>query len=552
MVITMADIWLKNERRKPIGLAVSVALVCLVVLIGHWKALSAQAVAFDDEQYLIYNQRVKNPSFSNAFKFLSEVKNPTTVRGYYQPLSMISLMLDTAMGGGEDNLGIYHRTSLALHVINTVLVIIFLYLLFGNAAVAAGIGLLFGTHPMTIDPIAWTSERKTLLAAVFVLLCLVFYIKYAQTAKRKYLAISLVLFIPALLSKPTTTPLPVMLLLLDYWPLKRLNIKTCLEKIPFFIIAGISGLITVISQRNTSMFVAPQAKDISEPILKVLCNITFYPCKMFWPAGLTPHYSIPKPLDLFNPEVLISIIGAGIIIVALLVSMKWTRAFLTGALIFFVMLFPTIGIIGFSNVIASNKFAYLPSLGMLLILAWLIKNIGKNRTVLIAVLIIIGGVQITVGQQYLAKWQDSETLWRHIVSQAPDNLELRITMGAFFEKEEKYKEALEEYHYGLKLEPGRLDIINNIAWLHATSKDTKYRDGKKAVELAQHVCRASGYKSAQALDTLATAYAATGQFEEAVTYTEKALQNIEPRDEYMLRPQISERLELFKEGKTYP
>ena len=161
------NISVKNDRTDLIILAGSTALVCLVVVITHWKALSAKAVAFDDKQYLIYNERVKNPSFSNVVKFLSEVRNPTTVRGYYQPLSMISLMLDTAMGGGTDDLGVYHRTSLTLHVINTTLIIIILYLLFGNALIAAGAGLLFGTHPMTVDPVAWTSERKTFVRKTF-------------------------------------------------------------------------------------------------------------------------------------------------------------------------------------------------------------------------------------------------------------------------------------------------------------------------------------------------------------------------------------------------
>ena len=175
----------------------------------------------------------------------------------------------------------------------------------------------------------------------------------------------------------------------------------------------------------------------------------------------------------------------------------------------------------------------------------------RKKNVLLVLLIVLVGAQIAVGQKYLAKWQDSETLWRHIVSFAPDDLHLRITMGSVFEKEEKYKEALQEYQYGLKLDPGRLDIINNIAWLHATSSDPEYRNGEKAVELAQKVCEASGYKSAQALDTLAVAYASTGQFDEAVKYAEQSMLNIQPRDEYMLRPQISKRLKLFKEGKAY-
>ena len=143
--------------------AVLIAAVCFVVMAVHWPALSAEALFFDDDMYLINNRLVQNPSWESAGRFLTEVLEPSTVYGYYQPLTMISLMVDRAIGGRNDYLMPFHRTSLLLHAANTALVIVLLYMLFGQVWAAAGVGLLFGLHPMTVETIPWVGERKTLL-----------------------------------------------------------------------------------------------------------------------------------------------------------------------------------------------------------------------------------------------------------------------------------------------------------------------------------------------------------------------------------------------------
>jgi protein O-mannosyl-transferase len=150
-------------------LAILLVIVCAAVFAVHWSALSAQATSFDDEQYLFKNPLVQNPSWKSAWRFLSEVLSPSTVGGYYQPLTMISLMLDFGFGGRADNLMPFHLTSLCLHTVNTALVIVFLYVLFGDLWPAIIVGLLFGVHPLTVEPIPWISERKTLLASFFAL-----------------------------------------------------------------------------------------------------------------------------------------------------------------------------------------------------------------------------------------------------------------------------------------------------------------------------------------------------------------------------------------------
>ena len=167
---------MKKNQKIILGLF----LVALITAITHWPTLSAKAYMFDDDQYLINNRLVKNPSWASTRTFLTEVLAPSTVRGYYQPLTMISLMLDVAAGGTDENLTPFRQTSLVFHVANTLLVVIFLYLLFASPIPALIAGLLYGLSPTTIESIAWLSERKTLLACFFALLTLISYLLYTK------------------------------------------------------------------------------------------------------------------------------------------------------------------------------------------------------------------------------------------------------------------------------------------------------------------------------------------------------------------------------------
>ena len=185
-----------------------IALLVLVIsctIAVQWPALSARAFAFDDAQYFITNPLVRNPSAASAWQFFREVLHPSTVGGYYQPLTMVSLMLDSVMGATQDNLRPLHRTSLLLHAVNSGLIVLLLYALFKQPWVAAGAGLLFGLHPITVETVAWIAERKTPLATFFALLSLLAYLKYVKNPSRRiwYPACAL-LFVLALLSKPSS------------------------------------------------------------------------------------------------------------------------------------------------------------------------------------------------------------------------------------------------------------------------------------------------------------------------------------------------------------
>jgi len=515
---------LKSVAGQPIvWLAGSMIVVALIVFITHRPALDAKALLFDDAQYMTKNPLVQNPSWESANRFLTEVLEPSTVQGYYQPLSMISLMLDYGIGGRPDNLRPFHRTSVALHVFNTVLIIAFLYLLFGKPLPAAMVGLLFGVHPITVETMPWVGERKTLLAMFFAMWCLILYVRYTRTGGWKAYILCLLMYVLALMSKPTSTPLPVLLLLLDYWPIGRLRWRSLTEKLPFFVVGGIFAVITIISQGRTAVAEMPTESSFLTVVLTICHNIIFYLFKMVWPTQLAPHYPYPNPFDLSSGMVLAGVVGTCVLIPFLIISLRWTRALLTGWFFFFVAIFPSMGVIGFTNVIASDKFAYLPSIGLLMVLTWLVTRIwntsahntirpAKRRLIAVIVVLVLAASEAVTTRHQLARWQDTEGLFRYMLTVTPNAASPHYHLATVLASLNQTDEAIEEYEIALRLNPNDPDTHYNLANILAR---TGHID-----DAIDHYQAALTWNPRFALahSNLGNALAAKGRTEEAITH----------------------------------
>ena len=503
---------LDHHRPAPGQLGLSLVVVCLIVTATHWPVLSAQAFSFDDPQYVFKNPLVKNPSWNSTARFFTEVLKPSTVAGYYQPLTMTSLMLDYALGGRQSDLHQFHRTNLSLHIANTALIIVLLYLLFGHVWAAAAVGLLFGVHPMTVEPVAWVVERKTLLATFFALGCLIAYARYARRPRWPLYGLILVLYVLALLSKPTTTPLPLLLLLLDYWPLRRLGRRALLEKIPLLIITAGSALITITSQHSAAGLNAPTQNNLLRIFYTLCHNIIFYLHKIVWPVDVSAQYPRPEPLDMSHPAVLAGVVGTVALITVLLIAWRWTRAPLVSWLFFFVAIFPTMGVIGFTFVIAADKYAYLPMLGLLILLtallAWIWRipagarmrrvtrvypitsvapvsvapvsvapvfnrwktqvinlchslGIGSNVLVL-GIIMVLAGLEIRGTRQHLFHWQETERLHRYLLKVTPGAYSARYNLAQYLAESGRTTDAIREYELLKRQHPEPWKVCNSL------------------------------------------------------------------------------------------
>ena len=531
-------------------LAILLVVVCTAVLVTHRRVLSAQALTFDDHQYFTENPLVQNPGTRSAWRFLSEVLKPSTVDGYYQPLTMISLMFDYWLGARPDNLMPVHRTAIIFHIINTALVIILIYLLFGVPWTAASVGLLFGLHPMTVETIAWIGERKTLLATFFALWSLIFYVRFARGRGRKFYFGCLLAYILALMSKPTSMPLPMLMLLLDYWPLKRLCRRTCWEKVPLFLVAGVFAFITIVSQGSTADLVTPARYGPMRIVLTLCHNVIFYPAKMLFPVNLSPHYIFPEPMNLSNTMVLAGVIGTCVLVPLLLVSLRWTRGAVTGWLFFFIAILPTMQILQFSIVIASDKFAYLPVTGLLMLLAaflgWFcgatpVSRHNKRFLVTVLVILILGFAESVAANKYLGRWRNTVGLYEYMLSLTPNSPPLHYDIANALVKQGKLDDAISHYRRTLefKLETPDSAPPNFYVTAHYNLANTLKSTGK-VEESIYHYNQAIGYyrqtlqtgtakqktsvELARALTNLANAYSQLGNSRQAVDCYREALQ----------------------------
>ncbi len=463
------------------GLRMAALLIAVSVVVA-WvdrPVLSARAIWLDDHQYLIDNPLVRDPSWASAARFLSEVRHPSTVAGYYQPLTMISLMLDGAAGGRADSLRPFHRTSLALHVLNTALIVVLLMLLFGEPYTAAMVGLLFGLHPVTVEPLAWIAERKTLLAACFTLAALIAYVGYVGStaglaARRAWYAASLACYALAVMSKPTSMPLPVLLLLLDYWPLRRLHRGVLLEKLPFALLGLVAAMVTIFSQQNAALIRYPNEQTPWPILLLVAHNVIFYLHKALWPGEPSVLHLFPDPMRLSHPRVLAGVVGCCVLIPLLLLSLRRTRALLTGWLFFFVAILPTMGVIGVATVVAAEKYLYLPSLGLLMIMAWGLgwcwsySGGARNRAwvaraAICAAVLALAATEARATRRYLTVWRDSETLYRYVLAQSPRTWWLHYNFGEMLAEEGRMQESADHYLQAAALEPDDFDVQYDLA-----------------------------------------------------------------------------------------
>ncbi len=469
----------RKDRRAPapaavprtgwtgLRLALLAGGVGLTVLVVFWPVLDARALCLDDPEYLLHNPLVRNPTWDSTRRFLTEVRAPSSVRGYYQPLPMISLMLDVAAGAGEDNLRPLRRTSLLLHVLTTMGVVVLLARLVPRTWAAAGAGLLFGLHPLTVEPVAWLAERKTLLAGLFTIVALIAYLRYVRRPSAPAYLLLVFSFACGLLSKPTSAPLPLLLLALDFWPLWRLSWRAVWEKLPLLALAAAGVTVSLVSQRATAGVATPDQAGLVGTLLVVCHNVVFYLAKTLWPSGLSPLYLPPEPMSLASGAVLAGVIGTPLLAALVLASLRWTRALAACAAFFYLALAPALGVIVVHGAIAADRHAYVPLIGVALWMAWVLSVVtsGRRRAVaagaVVGVLLLAGAAAL-VTRHYLGYWQTSERIHRRMAERAPRAVQPHWDLAFLLQRAGRVPEALDEYRAAVTLAPDRAELRANF------------------------------------------------------------------------------------------
>jgi tetratricopeptide (TPR) repeat protein len=442
-------------------------MLAIAVVVTHGPVLHAQGLALDDDLFVVRNPLVRSPGWASARRFFTEVTRPSTVSGYYLPLSMTSLMLDWAAGGRPDRLEAFHVTNLALHVAATLLLFALLRALFGSAIPAALVALLWAVHPVMVEPIASAGERKTVLATAFAFATAFAHVRWAGSGARRWWLLSIACFLLAILSKPSALTLPLALLVLDAWPLRRLSRAAVLEKWPHLLLAAAAAAISVLAVRNTWEFGAPPPLDPLRVLAQVVWLQGFYLGKLLRPVGLSTVYDSPARYALTLPSVALPM-AFGLSVAAAAVALRRRApALLTGGLVYFVLLAPTFAILRFGSVIAYDRYLQLPTLGCAIVLASGLSQLwfragAQVRTALAVALLALALAAASATRAALRTWRDTMSVWRQAVSVSPGVPDAWNGLGATYSAAGHADEAIAAYRRAIAVGPLYTDAHYNL------------------------------------------------------------------------------------------
>ncbi|HWR73700.1 MAG TPA: tetratricopeptide repeat protein [Nitrospirota bacterium] len=525
------------------------AAVAVITLVLYLPSLQNGFVNWDDDVYVINRLQIRllDPAF---FKWAFTDRS----LGFWHPLTWISLAVDYAVWG-LNPLG-YHLTAIVLHAINTFLVTYLAFMLVtraregrngndllsanGSFLIIAGVtGVLFGLHPLHVESVVWISERKDLLCALFFLLSVIAYLDYAAEPheeptpdrsgsylNRRYL-LSLALFGMALSSKTMAVSLPVVLLLLDWYPLKRARQTTewkqlLIEKTPFI---GLSLAISIVSILSQKAYGALSHIDVplSSRVLVAFRSLAMYLGKMLYPVDLLPLYSYPKNVSLFSPEYIMAIILTCTFMGLSIYIVKRNLVLLSVWAYYLITLLPVLGIVQVGFFPMADRFTYLPSIGPFLLAglgaAWIWEKsealghreiAAKGLAVVVATSLCVVMFSLTLKQTVI--WRNSIDLWSYVIEKEPNAHPVAYhNRGLAFRNAGQLEQALDDINTALEREDREVANIYNS---RATVFGAMGRQDKAIDDLNKAITLEPGF--ADAYTNRGLAYQNIGRIEQAM------------------------------------
>jgi protein O-mannosyl-transferase len=451
-----------NNHARQILIAVGLVLVSLFI---YAQTLGFDFVNYDDDQYVFRNAHLKLGLSPAALGWAFT----TFFYANWHPLTWLSYLADYQLWG-LDPTG-YHLTNLLFHCGTVLLVYWVLARMTGAVWRSAFVALLFAVHPLHVESVAWVSERKDVLCAGFGLLALGAYRRYAHSeghaSKRKYYCLVLLFFALGLLSKPMLVTLPFVLLLLDYWPLRRISNyrKLVWEKLPLLAMSAAVSILTVLAQHGGGAVTGFGRMPFSYRASNAAIAYVGYLEKMFWPLELGVLYPLKPALPLWPV-----LAAAGLLVLlTLLVARQWKRRpyLVVGWLWFLGTLVPVIGLVQVGAQAMADRYAYLPSIGLFVAVVWWISDLVAGSKSLRRAAA-AGGAAVVLGlavgaRNQAAFWRDSVTLFEHTLAVTSNNPIIHNNLGFTLARAGKTREALDHYYEALRIDPDYVDAHVNLA-----------------------------------------------------------------------------------------
>jgi tetratricopeptide (TPR) repeat protein len=502
-------------------LSIIVCLLLAVAVLAIYAQTAAHGyVAYDDDQYVYQNPWVKaGLTASNiAWAFT------TFFYANWHPLTWISYMLDFSLFGG--NPGLQHLVNVAFHLASALLLFFALDCMTLQPWRCALVAAIFAVHPLHVESVAWISERKDVLSTFFEMLALLLYIRYTRRpGVRSYLPAA-VAFGLSLLAKPMAVTFPFVLLLLDYWPLRRIAWpfkaapvrRLLVEKTPLLAMAAVVSVLTFMAQRGYGAVASLTRVPLPERIANAAVACVDYMKKAFWPVDLAVLYPARPPAPF-------AVAFAVLILVALtILAWHWVKQrpyFAVGWLWYLGMLVPVIGLVQVGVQAMADRYTYVPMVGLSIALIWTVADFVENHAALraatVAVAILALAVLAAAAHQQAAYWKNSRTLFEHTLAVTRDNYIIDNNLGVVAADEGNSGEAVALYRAALAIAPDYAAALANLGHeqLKSGQLAEAYANITKALDLSPNLA------SAQA--DLGLLLAARGEFEEARRHIERSL-----------------------------
>jgi tetratricopeptide (TPR) repeat protein len=503
--------------------------LALITLAAYWPVRNFPFVNFDDDEYVYENSNVQSGFTPENVLWAMR----STQANNWHPLTWLSLMLDHELYG--DDPGGYHCTNLFLHISNAILLFVVLVNLTGARRRSAIVAFLFALHPLHVESVAWVSERKDLLCALFFLLCIGTYADYSKTGKRSHYVFTLFYYALGLMAKPMIVTLPFVLLLLDFWPLRRLarlknhaapnedpakarshrsEVQLLLEKIPFVFLSIVVCLVTLYAQKESVA---------NYPVWTRLANAALsyagYLLHTAWPVHLAFLYPFRTSFSL--PALVGSIAFLCAVTIASVKTMFRSPWRFVGWFWFVGTLVPVIGLVQVGEQSMADRYAYIPLIGIFVIIAWeaarYVSDHPRSKVTVAAVFTAILGVLFILTRQQAGTWHSSDTLFRHALAVTENNHVAHNNLSKVFYENKQLDSALKHFSEAIKIDPTYCAALYNTGYI--------LKEQGKPREALVFLKRAVGAdpRYTHALECLAETYEQLGSDSAAKAYYKQAI-----------------------------
>jgi Tfp pilus assembly protein PilF len=445
-------------KKRQVLFLISAALV-VATLVAYEPMRHNDFVMYDDPSYVMENPNVKGGITLQSIIW-AFIKSHSA---NWHPITWLSHMLDCEIYG-LNPLG-HHITSLLIHIVNTLLLFFLLLKMTDAVWPSAFVAAAFALHPIHVESVAWVAERKDVLSGLFWMLTILAYVRYAKRPNVGRYVLVLLAFIMGLMSKPMVVTLPFVLLLLDYWPLDRYRKapvwQLVAEKVPLLVLSATSSIITFIVQKHSEAVVSLMSWPLPFRVINALGCYFNYIVKMLYPKDLAVLYPAPQRMTIDA-----AVLAAVSVVVLLALWGHGRRWLVVGLLWYLGMLVPVIGLVQVGEQIMADRYTYLPSIGIFLIIAWgaeeIFSKMRYSRAILSSGAAAALIAMVLVARIQAGYWRDSTTLFERAIAVTRNNYIIHNNYGSYLCTQGRYEEGIRHFREATSIYPEFLLARKNL------------------------------------------------------------------------------------------